>query len=120
MPNLNPPPHSADNLNIQLEAIKNGDISDFEYDKMFYRLVKLVTRDKRLKLIGVLIDSDPYVWQRPFLMSMYEAKKLDCIVCEELSELCFNNKTYMEIMLLLDKGLDVLAVDGNGFLMSVK
>ena len=85
-----------------------------------YRLVKLVTQDKRLKLIGVLIDSDPYVWQRPFLLSMYEAKKLDCIVCEELSELCFNNKTYMEIMLLLDKGLDVLAVDGNGFLMSVK
>ena len=85
-----------------------------------YRLVKLVTQDKRLKLIGVLIDSDSYVWQTPFLMSIYESKKLDCIVCEELSELCFNNKTYMEIMMLLDKGLDVLAIDSNGGLMSVK
>lgn len=85
-----------------------------------YRLVKLVTEDKRLKLIGVLIDSDSYVWQRPFLMGMYESKKIECIVCEELSELCFSNKTYMEIMMLLDKGLDVLAIDGNGNLMSVK
>lgn len=100
--------------------IRNQEGEKEKIYETLYRLVKLVTQDKRLKLIGVLIDSDSYVWQRPFLMSIYESKKLDCIVCEELSELCFNNKTYMEIMMLLDKGLDVLAIDGNGGLMSVK
>ena len=85
-----------------------------------YRLVVLVTRDTSLRLVGVLIDSDSYIWQRPLLKSMYESKKIECIVCDELSELCTDTKTYLEIMMLSDKGLDVLVFDGGSGLVKIK
>ena len=85
-----------------------------------YRLIILVTKNTSLKLVGVLIDSDSYIWQRPLLKSMYESKKIECIVCDELSELCTDTKTYLEIMMLSDKGLDVLVFDGGRGLVKIK
>ena len=88
--------------------------------EVLYRLVILVTRDAKLRLVGVLIDSDSYIWQRPLLKSMYESKKIDCIVCDDLSELCTDTKTYLEIMMLSDKGLDVMVFDGGSGLVKIK
>lgn len=85
-----------------------------------YRLVILVTKDTSMRLVGVLIDSDHYIWQRPLLKSMYESKKIDCIVCDELSELCTDTKTYLEIMMLSDKGLSVMVFDGGNALVEIK
>ena len=91
-----------------------------EIYQTLYRLISLVTSNKSMKLVGVLIESDDYVWQRPIIINMYESKKIDGVVCEDFSELCFSNKTYLEVAFLIDKGFHVYAIDSNGQLAKIE
>ena len=100
--------------------IRNPDAEKDEVYDTLYELVKLVNEDARLRLMGVFMDLESVDIQRSFLKKMHEVKKIDGVVCKELSELCYSVKTYLDTVMMMKEGLLVFVIDANGKLTIIE
>lgn len=100
--------------------IRNPDGQKEEIYDTLCELIRLVSEDPRLKLLGAFMDVESIDFQRSLIKRMHEANRIDGVVCKELSELCYSVKTYLDTVMMMKKGLLVFVIDANGKLTIIE
>lgn len=100
--------------------IRNPDGQKEEIYNTLCELIKLVSEDPRLNLLGAFMDVESIDFQRSLIKRMHEANRIDGVVCKELSELCYSVKTYLDTVMMMKKGLLVFVIDANGKLTIIE
>jgi len=100
--------------------IRNPDGQKEEIYDTLCELIKLVSEDPRLNLLGAFMDVESIDFQRSLIKRMHEANRIDGVVCKELSELCYSVKTYLDTVMMMKKGLLVFVIDANGKLTIIE
>ena len=100
--------------------IRNPDGQKEEIYDTLCELIRLVSEDSRLKLLGAFMDIESIDFQRTLIKRMHETNRIDGVVCKELSELCYSVKTYLDTVMMMKEGLLVFVIDANGSLTIIE